>query len=160
MRRNTHVRRPRRPHPPEPRVPSAMRRDTPDSGNRMSVPRSRDSGARICFPPPPCRRGIHASLSGVCAACAVRRFRRASRRAVRLTLRRGFPARRRIFPGLLRPRRNTDLCLSTLSSSRIPLWFEFPPRGGKKFLPGCRTGRPRPAVPDMFAKGVMFTRKY
>ena len=140
MRRNRHVRRPRRPHPPEPRVPSAMRRDTPDSGNRMSVPRSRDSGARICFPPPPCRRGIHASLSGVCAACAVRRFRRASRRAVRLTLRRGFPARRRIFPGLLRPRRNTDLCLSTLSSSRIPLWFEFPPRGGEEVPAGMPDG--------------------
>ena len=140
MRRNRHVRRPRRPHPPEPRVPSAMRRDTPDSGNRMSVPRSRDSGARICFPPPSCRRGIHASLSGVCAACAVRRFRRASRRAVRLTLRRGFPARRRIFPGLLRPRRNTDLCLSTLSSSRIPLWFEFPPPGGKEVPAGMPDG--------------------
>ena len=159
MRRNTHVRRLRRPHPPEPRVPSAMRRDTPDSGNRMSVPRSRDSGARICFPPPPCRRGIHASLSGVCAACAVRRFRRASRRAVRLTLRRGFPARRRIFPGLLRPRRNTDLCLSTLSSSRIPLWFEFPPGGERSSCRNCPAGRPPPAVPDMFAKGVMFTRK-
>ena len=140
MRRNRHVRRPRRPHPPEPRVPSAMRRDTPDSGNRMSVPRSRDSGARICFPPPPCRRGIHASLSGVCAACAVRRFRRASRRAVRLKLRRGLPARRRIFPGLLRPRRNTDLCLSTLSSSRIPLWFEFPPGGGEEVPAGMPDG--------------------